>query len=255
MSLDPATIALLGAAGFAAGAVNALAGGGTFFTFGALVASGLPPVVANATSAVAVTPGNLSSSWSYRREITANLRRFTLLMAVSLVGGLLGAWILTQTRNDAFRLVVPWLLLVATLLFAASPWIVRAAKALAPARAPGPGEVAAGLSVQFAVSIYGGFFGAGMGIVMLAALAITEGDDFHLINAAKNVCSTVIQLSAVVMFVAAGLVSWPETVVVAGASLAGGFAGVAFGRRMPVGVIRWGVIAVGAGLTILFFLR
>jgi hypothetical protein len=255
MSLDLATIAMLAASGLAAGAVNALAGGGTFFTFGALVAAGLPPVVANATSAVAVTPGNLSSSWSYRAEIRANLRRFAILMLVSLIGGAGGAYILTQTKNDAFRLVVPWLLLFATLLFAASPWIVRAAKALAPSAEPTSGGVAAGLSFQLLVSIYGGFFGAGMGIVMLAALAITEGDDFHLINAAKNVCSTVIQLAAVVMFVLSGLVSWPETIVVAAASLAGGFAGVAFGRRMPVAAIRWLVIAVGTALTVYFFVR
>lgn len=255
MSLDPSTIALLGAAGFAAGAVNALAGGGTFFTFGALVGAGLPPIVANATSAVAVTPGNLSSSWGYRREIAANLRRFAILMLVSLAGGALGAFILTRTQNDAFRQLVPWLLLFATVLFAASPWIVRAAKGLAPAAGPGPGGLAAGLGIQLLTSVYGGFFGAGMGIVMLAALAITEGDDFHLINAAKNVCSTVIQLAAVVMFVLSGLVSWPEALVVAVASLLGGTAGVAFGRRMPVGVIRGLVIAVGAALTVYFFLR
>ncbi len=255
MSLDLGTAALLAGSGLLAGAVNALAGGGTFFTFGALVAAGLPPIVANATSAVAVTPANVASAVAYRAEIGANLRRFAALTVVSLVGGVLGAFILTQTRNESFRLIVPWLLLAATLLFAASPWIVRRSRALAADAGTGPGALALGLAIQFAVSIYGGFFGAGMGIVMLAALAITEGGDYHLVNAAKNLCSTVIQLAAVVMFVASGLVSWPETIVVAIASVVGAQAGVAFGRRVPTETIRYLVIAIGAGLTTVFFLR
>ncbi|KAA2241107.1 sulfite exporter TauE/SafE family protein [Salinarimonas soli] len=255
MSLEPATIALLAGSGLLAGMVNALAGGGTFFTFGALMAAGLPPVVANATSAVAVSPANLSSSWAYRREIGANLRRFAVLSVLSLIGGTIGAYILTQTRNEAFRQVVPWLLLFATLLFAASPWIVRQARALARPGSSGRSANAIGLGFQLLVSVYGGFFGAGMGIVMLAALAITEGDNFHRINAAKNLCSTVIQLSAVVLFIAAGLVSWPETLVVGAASIVGGYTGVAFGRRLPAATIRYLVIAVGAALTAYFFIR
>ena len=255
MTFDLWTLALLAGSGLLAGTVNALAGGGTFFTFGALVAAGLPPVVANATSAVAVSPANLSSSWAYRREIRANLRRFSVLAALSLVGGTVGAFILTQTQNEAFRQVVPWLLLFATVLFAASPWIVRQAQSVARAGDRNPAGNAVGLGFQFLVSIYGGFFGAGMGIVMLAALAITEGDDFHLINAAKNLCSTVIQLSAVVMFVIAGLVSWPETMVVGAASVIGGYTGVTFGRKLPPSTIRYMVIAVGTALTIYFFVR
>lgn len=256
MSLDVPTILLLAGSGLAAGLVNAIAGGGTFFTFSALVAAGLPPIVANATSAVAVTPGNISSAWAYRREIGVNLRRFAALGVVSLLGGLIGAYILTRTENASFRQLVPWLLLFATLLFAFSPWIVRAAKGMAPKSGEAsPALFAAGLAIQFAVSIYGGFFGAGMGIVMLAALAITEGDDFHLINSAKHLCSTVIQLVAVVLFIYAGLVSWPETVVVGIATVAGGYLGVVLGRRVPGPLIRWIVIGVGAALTAYFFLR
>ena len=119
--MELSTAALLAASGLAAVLVNAIAGGGTLFTFSALVAAGLPPGVANATSAVAVTPTNLSSAWAYRRELAANARRFAALGIVSLIGGLGGAYILTVTNNDAFRQLVPWLLLFATLLFAASP--------------------------------------------------------------------------------------------------------------------------------------
>lgn len=255
--MDLSTAALLAASGLGAGLVNAIAGGGTFFTFSALIAAGLPPIMANATSAVAVTPANFASAWAYRRELAANLKRFAALGIVSLAGGLLGAYILTATDNAAFRLLVPWLLLFATLLFAASPQIVSLARSIGRAEGKHPSRRAwaAGLAFQFLVAVYGGFFGAGMGIVMLAALAITEGDDFHLINSAKHLCSTVIQLVAVILFIAAGLVSWRETFIVGAASVVGGYAGVAFGRKLPAPVIRWLVIAVGALLTIYFFVR
>lgn len=255
--MDIATGALLAASGLAAGLVNAIAGGGTFFTFSALVAAGLPPIVANATSAVAVTPANIASAWAYRRELAANAKRFAALGAVSLIGGLGGAYILTTTENAAFRQLVPWLLLFATLLFAASPKIVALARSIARHEGHNPSTRArfGGLAFQLAVAIYGGFFGAGMGIVMLASLAITEGDDFHLINSAKHLCSTIIQLVAVILFVAAGLVAWRETVVVGGASIIGGYIGVVFGRRLPPWGIRWLVIGVGAALTLYFFVH
>jgi uncharacterized membrane protein YfcA len=253
---DLLTALLLAASGLLAGLVNAIAGGGTFFTFSALVGAGLPPVVANATSAVAVTPANLSSAYAYRREIRDNAGRFRTLSLVSAVGGVLGALILTRTGNDAFRALVPWLMLFATGLFALSPRIVRAAQAMAERRdGPRPGHAIAGLAIQFVTAVYGGFFGAGMGIVMLAALAITEGDDYHRINAAKHLCSTLIQLVAVGLFIAAGIVSWPEALVVGAASFAGGYAGVAIGRRIPGPAIRWLVIGTGAMLTAYFFLR
>lgn len=255
--MELSTALLLAASGLAAGLVNAIAGGGTFFTFSALVAAGLPPVIANATSAVAVTPANVASAWAYRKELLANLRRFAALGVVSLFGGLVGAYILTVTDNASFRQMVPWLLLFATLLFAASPRIVALARAIGrhEGHHPSTKAWAAGLAFQFVVSIYGGFFGAAMGIVMLAALAITEGDDFHLINSAKHLCSTVIQLVAVVLFIIAGLVSWRETAIVGAASVIGGYLGVVFGRRLPPVAIRWLVIAVGALLTLYFFIR
>lgn len=255
--MDPATVALLAASGLAAGLVNAIAGGGTFFTFSALLAAGLPPIVANATSAVAVTPANLASAWAYRRELAANARRFTALGVVSLFGGVGGAYVLTTTDNASFRQLVPWLLLFATLLFAASPKIVALARSIARHEGHHPSTKAwlGGLVFQFAVAVYGGFFGAGMGIVMLASLAITEGDDFHLINSAKHLCSTLIQLIAVILFIAAGIVAWRETMIVGAASVVGGYLGVVFGRRLPPQAIRWLVIGVGASLTLYFFVR
>lgn len=246
---------LLLGAGFLAGAVNAVAGGGTFFTFSALVAVGLPPVVANATSAVAVTPGNLASSFAYRDEILANLRRFGMLALISTVGGLIGAIILTRIDNADFRRLVPWLLLVATALFAASPLVARLGERIAPGSAAGRSRRLGGLAFQFLISIYGGFFGAGMGIVMLAALAVTEGEDFHVINSAKNLCGTLIQLMSLVIFVVAGLVRWPEAAAIAAACFIGGYAGVLLGRRVPPLAARLFVVTTGALLTLVFFWR
>lgn len=247
-------VALLAAAGLAAGAVNAVAGGGTFFTFAALVAVGLPPVLANSTSAVGVTPANVASALGYRREILRHFRRLSLLTAVSLAGGGLGAFALTRIGNEDFRGLVPWLLLFATVLFAASPWIARATRSLASGgRSRAWRSVGAG--VQFVTAIYGGFFGAGMGIMMLAALAITEGDDYHVNNAAKHLFAFVIQIIAVVMFVAEGLVAWPQALTIMVAAAIGGWSGVALARRVPAIVIRIVVIATGAMLCVVFFLR
>lgn len=255
--MDLATGALLAASGLAAGLVNAIAGGGTFFTFSALIGAGLPPVIANATSAVAVTPANLASAWAYRRELMANARRFAILGAVSLVGGLAGAYILTTTDNSSFRKLVPWLLLFATVLFAISPKIVAFARSISSHGGKGPSRNTwlGGLLFQLFVAIYGGFFGAGMGIVMLASLAITEGDDFHRANAAKHLCSTVIQLVAIILFIYAGLVAWRETAIIGSASIIGGYLGVVFGRRIHPIAIRWLVVGVGAALTVFFFLQ
>lgn len=247
-------ILLVAAAGLAAGTVNAVAGGGTFFTFAALIAVGLPPVLANATSAVGVTPANVASALGYRREIIRHFRHLALLTGVSLAGGGLGAYALTRIGNEDFRDLVPWLLLFATLLFAASPWIAGAARSLSGGdRSPVWRIIGAG--VQFVTSIYGGFFGAGMGIMMLAALAITEGDDYHVNNAAKHLFAFVIQIIAVVMFVAQGMVAWPQAITIMVAAAIGGWSGVALARRVPAIVIRITVIATGAFLCAMFFLR
>lgn len=244
-------VLLLAGAGLIAGAVNALAGGGTFFTFSALVAAGLPPVIANATSAVAVTPASIASAYAYRSEIGANFRRFAWLSAASGAGGLLGGFLLLRIENAEFRALVPWLLLAATLLFVASPVIARVTRADQGSR--GTFARTFGLALQFVTSIYGGFFGAGMGIVMLASLTITEGGDYHRINAGKNLFSILIQGLAIVLFIWGGIVSWPEAAVVTVAAILGGYYGVAIGRAVPQRVVRLFVIAAGAVLTAVFF--
>lgn len=250
-------IILLGGAGLVAGIVNAVAGGGTFFTFSAMVATGLPSIVANASSAVAVLPGAFASAAAYRREAAANWRHFAVLGLLSLIGSALGALILMRLEDAEFRVLVPWLLMGATVLFAFSPKISAffRERGKAAARSGGSvGRVAGGI-IQFFVAMYGGFFGAGMGILMLASLAVTEGDDFHRINAAKVILSILINGIAVTLFIVSGIVNWPAALVVMATCIAGGYLGVVAAKAVPVVYVRWFVVGVGTLLSLYFFGR
>ena len=246
-------IILLVLAGFAAGAVNAFAGGGTFFTFAALVFSGLPTLDANATSAVALTPANLGGVAGYRDEVRRYARELIPIVIISLVGSAFGAWILISIGDAGFRPTVPWLLLFATVLFALAP---RINGMIAPfARAGGPAwRFAAYLAITL-VAIYSGFFGAGAGIMLLAALAIVESGDFHKSNAIKNVVAFLAQIVSAALLIAGGLVHWQQAIIVMVASVAGTYFGVLAARRAPLQIIRAIVVAVGAVLTLVFFLR
>lgn len=248
---DLTNLFILALAGLIAGTVNAVAGGGTFFTFSALVFTGIPPVSANATSAVALTPSNLSSVAAYLPEIREHWRRYAALAIASAIGGYLGAQLLLATPAKAFIMLVPWFLGFATLLFALSPILRKAIDAVS--HGPGtPGRRMAGLVMQFIVSIYGGYFGAGMGIIMLAALSVAEGDDYHFINAAKNICATLIQVFALISFLNSGIVHWSAGLIAGLGSVIGGYYGVALARRVPQPVMRWFVVGVGALLTLKF---
>jgi hypothetical protein len=250
--MSPAELAILGIAGLLSGTLNAVAGGGTFFSFGALLAVGLPPITANATSAVAMVPGYVASAIAYRAEVGQVWRKAILLGFASAAGAVLGAMILVMLDNETFAAFVPWLLLVATLVFALGPRVSR----LLPDRPhDDPGHRAAAAAVQFVMSIYGGFFGAGMGIMMLASLGLTEGQNFHRINALKHILSTVIQTASIVVFLQGDVISWPEALVLIVAVVAGGWFGVGVARRFPVSVVRAFVIATGAALTAYYFLR
>jgi uncharacterized membrane protein YfcA len=246
--------ALLLAASVAAGALNAVAGGGTFFTFSALVATGMPAIAANATSSAAVWPGSLAGLAAYREETRAHGRRLAALGAVSLAGGLIGAWALLAIEEDTFAALVPWLLLGATALFAAGPRIKRAASGLGAFGASPLGQ-GAGLAFQFAVAIYGGFFGAGMGILMLAALTLTERGDFHMANSAKTVLAALINAIAIALFAWGGLIHYAEAALMAVGAIAGGYGGVSAAKRVPEPVLRASVVTVGVVLAAYFFFR
>jgi uncharacterized membrane protein YfcA len=253
-------IIILSLAGLVAGTVNAIAGGGTFFTFAALMAVGLPPIAANATSAVSVMPGSIASTFAYRSEIRALGKILLPLCLISAVGGLLGGWLLLGTDNTTFRGLVPWLLLFATVLFAISPKMpgllarIRRTR-IRPAAGAGVRVTAGAIALQGIVAIYGGYFGAGMGIMMLASLALVFGDRYHDANAAKNILSVFMQGFAVILFLFSGLVHWPEAAVVTVSSIIGGSAGVVVAKQIPTKFIRLAVVAVGALLSAWYFLQ
>ena len=238
---------LLFVAGFLSGVVNAIAGGGTFLTFGAMTLTGLPPIVANATSSITQFPGYVTSTLAYAKEIRADWKEALILGGLSLVGGLLGALLLLSLSNPSFRALVPWLLLAATAIFAAGPYLKP--KTLSPEKPVSP----LGLAGQFVTSIYGGFFGAGMGIMTLAVLGLTKGGDYHRLNALKNFLALVIAAMAIVVFASGKVVGWPQAAVMVPAGAVGGYAGVWAARRVPQPVIRALVVAVGLALTVYYF--
>lgn len=246
------TALLLFLSGFFAGAINAVAGGGTFLTFGALTLGGIPPIAANATSSVVQLPGYITSTLAYWSDIKRIWRSAIALAIASAIGSLAGAFILLSLDNPQFQALVPWLLLAATTLFAAGPWLKPKPRA--------DGQAAPRVNwkspfLQFLTSIYGGFFGAGMGIMMLATLGLTERADYHHLNALKNMLATVIAFVAIFVFVSGGVVAWPEALVMIPGVALGGYSGVWAAKRVPQIYVRAVVIAVGLGLAVYYFLR
>lgn len=244
------TIILLFAAGLLSGVVNAIAGGGTFLTFGALTLVGLPPISANATSSIAQFPGYITSTLAYWSDIARMWRSAVALAVISVVGASLGSLLLLSLDNPSFAAMVPWLLLAATALFAAGPWLKPAG---VNERPQGSGSTLSSKITQFFTSIYGGFFGAGMGVMMLATLGLTEGGGYHRLNALKNLLSIVIASVAIVIFVSGGVVAWLQAAVLVPGVAIGGWLGVWTARRVPQAVVRVFVVAVGLFLAGYYF--
>lgn len=248
MTLSIALMLIL--SGFAAGAVNAVAGGGTFLTFAALSLAGIPPVSANATSSITQFPGYVTSTLAYRHDFARFLRPALGLALLSAGGAVCGALLLLALDDDGFRRLVPWLLIAATGLFAAGPWLKPKHAHEVAVLGPLPGAVVQGLT-----AVYGGFFGAGMGVMMLATLGLTQAGDYHRLNALKNLLSIVIAAVAILVFVSGGVVAWPEALVMIPAVAAGGYVGVAIARRVPQPVLRGFVITVGLALAGYYFAK
>jgi len=254
----PADAALVAAGAFLAGAMNAIAGGGTFFSFPAMLLAGVPPVAANASNTVALWPASISSAWAYRREAMRHGRWAVLLAILYVIGGLLGGLLLLAISNQTFMRLVPWLLLVATTLFALSAQVSRIIRWLKQrlriAASEKPGSIGGAL-FQLMVAIYGGFFGAGMGILTLAALSIQGFDDMQEINALKNLTSAMNYTVAALTFIIAGAISWPHTLVALVTAAIGGYVGAAFARKLSALWLKRLVIAVGATLTVVYFIK
>lgn len=235
-------------AAFAAGAMNSVAGGGSFLSFPALLFAGVPAISANATNNAAMWVGTIGSARGYHEEISAHRALLLPVVCASIVGSLIGACLLLVTPQALFERMIPWLLLFATVVFAASPRLTRRASA-APRHAPWQ------VAVQFAVAVYGGYFGAGMGILMLAVLAFSGLPSFNAQNAIKNVLAVSINGVALVPFVVARVVDWRFAVPMAAIALIGGYFGARFFRRVPQRFSRALVVAIGSAMTIVFFVR
>ena len=242
---------LLLAAGLLAGAMNAIAGGGSFVTFPAMVFVGLPPVIANASSTVALFPGTLASTWAYRRELAhvAGIP-FRWMLPVTIAGGFCGALLLLFTPPHLFDLVIPWLLLLATLTFAGG---AQAGAALRRAVRIGPSTL---LAAQFVISLYGGYFGGAVGLMMLAAWGLLTADlNVKAMGPARTLLVSAANGAAVLLFIASGLVRWPETLALLAGAVAGGYGGARVARCLPPALVRACVLLLTATITAVFFRR
>jgi uncharacterized membrane protein YfcA len=251
-------------AALVAGAINSVAGGGSFITFPALIFVGIAPIAANATNTAAVWPGTVASTLAYRKAFTAQARRLLPpLIITGIAGGVLGARILLITPQATFMRIVPWLLLGATLLFVFSgpitAWIRGRAHLKAgdePVGANAPRLLMAGvLFLELLVSIYVGYFGAGTGILFLSLLALMGMEDIHAMNGMKTLLVSIVNGVALVTFVFARVIVWPQAFLMTVGALAGGYGGAYVAQKMNPQHVRWLVIVIGFGMSAYFFIR
>jgi uncharacterized membrane protein YfcA len=257
--MDVIRLLLVVTAAAIGGAINAIAGGGTLVTFPALVWLGIPAIVANATSTVALWPGALGSMYGYRHELSG-ARSWAIQFAVpSVTGGLVGALLLLRTPGERFDQIVPWLVLGATLLFLIQrPMLAAFRRRAGSEPAPGgdPAVRPPSLSLllfQFGVAVYGGYFGAGIGILMLAALGFMGFTNIHRMNGLKNWGGLCMNVMAAGTFAISGLVDWPVAVAMAAGAMSGGYAGSKLAQRVPQAWVRGAVIFIGFAASLWLF--
>ena len=243
-------------AAFVAGMMNSVAGGGTLVTFPTLVWIGIDPISANITSTVALWPGSLGAMYGFRRELGDSRNFMLLLGAPSVVGGLIGARLLLLTPSPLFASIVPYLILFATILFAAGEPLVKKMRWLGAGELEGAGKPnsrawwAGAIVFQFFVAIYGGYFGAGIGILMLAALGLLGLTDIHQMNGLKNFFAVCINIIAGAYFIASGRVEWNYALVMIVGAIVGGYGGAGLARKLGRTFVRRAVIVVGLAMAI-----
>jgi uncharacterized membrane protein YfcA len=243
-------------AGIAAGAINSIAGGGTLVSFPALLWIGRNPIVANATNTVAIWPGSLAGAYGFRHELKTVKKWLLLLVIPSLIGGALGGWLLLRTPTSTFERLVPFLILGATLLLAAQEMITRRLGVLAEAHEnPTRGWVVFVFVFQTLVALYGGYFGAGMGILMLAALGLIGLTDLHQMNGLKNILAVCINGIAAIYFAFANAVAWGDVAVMMAGTIIGGYAGARLAKRLGRKFVRRAVVLIGFAMTIALLLK
>ncbi len=252
-SLGPLELLLVALAAVAAGLINALAGGGTLVTFPALIAVGLPSVAANVTNTIAVAPGHLGATFAQKRELSGQRRRLLLLVAAALLGGLAGGLLLLLTSEKVFRHLVPFLILLASALLAVQEpvrrWLVRRL-----GRGGGSHETWSALPV-FAASIYGGYFGAGLSVIVLAALGLALDDSLTRLNAVKQAVGFAANGAAAVLFLFSGQVVWSAALVMAAGAVAGGVLGGRLAGRIRPATLRIVVVSLGMIVGIVYLVR
>ncbi len=241
-------------AGILGGALNAVAGGGSFVSFPALLFTGVPPIPANATNTIALWTGVTASGGAYRSRLDVPKRVMVPLLVTSFVGGLMGAFLLLKTPAHTFMRVLPWLMLGATLLFVFGKRLTGN-RASSVGRDATTAAIVGASVVELFVAIYGGYFGGGVGIVNLAMLAAVGMTDIHAMNALKSVLGSAINGIAVLAFIVARAIYWPQAVVMIGGAIVGGYFGAHYAQKLPPHWVRWFVVLVGTGMTVYFFLR
>ena len=241
---------LIAIAALVAGTMNAVAGGGSFFTFPALVFIGVPPIIANASSTVALFPASFASAWAYRndRENFGDVS-FKAMVLVSVVGGAAGAIVLLSLPEAAFDFIIPWLLLVATLAFAFGPYLISLLR-----RAARPNTTVF-VVLQFFLALYGGYFGGAVGLIMLSSWSLFGFRDLRMMNANKTLLGGLMNAAAVVIFVAARRVFWTETLIMLAVAIVGGYGGARLARQANPVVVRVIITIISVGVTIAFFVR
>lgn len=254
LSLNPVQAVFLFVAGILGGALNAVAGGGSFVAFPALLLQGVPPIPANATNTLALWTGVTASGGAYRNRLDVPRRVLLPLLATSVMGGIIGAFLLLKTPPHTFMRVLPWLMLGATLLFVFGKRLGgRRASSVAPEATTAAIVVAS--FFELVVSVYGGYFGGGVGIVNLAMLAAVGMTDIHAMNALKSVLGMAINGIATLVFIVQGAVYWPQGIVMILGALVGGYFGAHYAQKLPQAWVRNFVILVGTGMTVYFFFK
>ena len=246
---------LLFAAAFGAGVINSIAGGGTLLSFPALLSIGLDAKVANATSTFALWPGLAGSMWGYRREIEAARSYMRMLGVISLLGGIVGTVLLIKTPSPLFAQLVPILILFATLLFALQEPVSRWLAGFSKKGEPGKAWPVLAVSIQFLAAVYGAYFGAGNGILILAALGLLGIHDIHIANGLKIFLAICLNIVAIIGFTLTGLISWIPAIVMAIGAMAGGYCGATVARRLSRKLVRGIVIFIGVAMGLLMLWR
>jgi len=242
-------------AAMAAGFINAMAGGGTLISFPVLLAVGISPVVANVTNTVALVPGTIGGMWSQRKDFKSQYQRLVKLLPVAIVGGIAGGLLILNTSESAFRSIIPYLILLATLLLAAQVriknWVVaRIGQAHTEHHNP-----LVMMSLVFLAAIYGGYFGAGLGVILMATLGLVTDESMTRLNFLKQALGFAINLAAAIYFAFSGKVDWMIALVMIFGSLLGGLIGGRLAGKMKPEVLRWIVVAAGLIAATIFFLK